>query len=237
MSALSRIRPSRVLAFVASGVSLAVLATGVTFAATAAGSGSGYQACGNPQHHLALLNGKGKCPVHYSKVTVGAQGKTGPQGPSGVVSMVQYAPSGSAILGSRQLTFFGTAPMEHFTDSKMAALITGTNDQGSTDGQPVSEDLGICWEEAGTAVLHEVAEIEPEGSGSPAFTYTAATVSGVVGDLRPGDYYVGMCGNNQSANTTNGFASVTVVLAETAKGVTTSTGSATAGAAQPKAPK
>ncbi len=134
--------------------------------------------------------------------------------------MVQYSPSGSAILASRQLTFFGTPPEEHFTDSEMAALITGTNDQGSTDGQAVTEDLGICWEVAGTSVMHEVAEIEPEGSGSPAFTYTAATVSGVVGDLRPGEYFVGMCGNNQSANTTNGFASVTVILAETAKGVT-----------------
>ena len=175
---------SHLLAVAVSGATLAVLATGVTVATVSAGTG--YQACSDNQHHLALLNGKGHCPVHYSKVTVGAQGKTGPAGPSGIVSMTQYNPSGSNILLGNSLAFFGTPPEEHFTSSKMAALVTGTADLGSTDGSAVTEELAVCWQQAGVPGLHAVAEIEPTTPPNPAYSYTAETISGAIGNLKPG---------------------------------------------------
>jgi hypothetical protein len=220
MGQLPGIRPSRVLVVLAVGGVFAILATSVTLAATASDS-SGYQACSGAQHQLALLNSKGQCPVHDTKVSVGAQGPrgdTGPQGPSGITSMTQYAPSGAVTVTADNWAFFGAPPAEHFAGSKTAAMVTGTIDQADTNGMNADEALGICYQAVGGSTVSEVSFVEPNFSG-PAYVYTAVTVSGVVGDLKAGNYHVGLCANAQSANMSNGLASVTIILAETAHGV------------------
>ncbi len=43
-------------------------------------------------------------------------------------------------------------------------------------------------------------------------------MSGVVGNLTPGNYYVGLCADDQT-NVANGLAEVTILLAQTSSGV------------------
>jgi hypothetical protein len=54
---------------------------------------------------------------------------------------------------------------------------------------------------------------------APASSYFTQSVSGDVGDLSPGDYYVGLCAEDQN-DVYNGAASVTITMAETSGGVT-----------------
>jgi hypothetical protein len=46
-------------------------------------------------------------------------------------------------------------------------------------------------------------------------------VSGVVGNLAAGDYQVGLCAMNETANVAHGSGGATVILAETQSGATT----------------
>jgi hypothetical protein len=50
-------------------------------------------------------------------------------------------------------------------------------------------------------------------------SYFTQSVSGDVGDLSEGDYYVGLCAEDQN-DVQNGAANVTITMAETASGVT-----------------
>jgi hypothetical protein len=147
----------------------------------------------------------------------GPQGSPGPQGPSGVVSMAQYAilPS-SAVTGTWQ--FLGTPQAENFTDSNTAAQVTGTIDLATTDGSHNSGYLGICYEPVGGSALTNVGFVFPEFT-TPTGSFFAQTVSGAVGNLTPGQYNVGLCAQEQSANTANGHGNVSILMAETASGV------------------
>jgi hypothetical protein len=44
-------------------------------------------------------------------------------------------------------------------------------------------------------------------------------VSGVVGNLTAGQYNIGLCAEFQSANTLNGLGQVSILMAQTASGV------------------
>jgi len=217
MRGLKRFRSSRAIAILAVG---ALIATGGGVAWAEAAS-TGYKACANSSGKLALENAKGNCPTNYSKVTVGAQGPKGApgkQGPSGVVSMTQYEPDGATAITGGSYGFLGTPPEEDFTDGDTAAEVTATVDTASNDGNEIDEVLGICYEPVGGSTIIAVSYVIPQFAAA-AQSYFAQTVSGDVGDLAAGDYYVGLCAENQN-DVDNGAANVTITMAETSGGVT-----------------
>lgn len=206
---------------------IAVGATGATIwsGVSAAASSGGYQACANSAGKLALENSRGNCPAKFNKVKVGAQGprgpkgatgSRGPKGPSGVVSMTQYAPGGATAVTGSSYAFLGSPPKEVFTNTHTAALVTATVDEASTATSGINEDLGVCYEAVGDSTVNEVAEVEPAFAATG---YFAQTVSGVVGNLAAGAYYVGVCAEDQTG-VVNGSASVTIEVAQTSEGVT-----------------
>jgi hypothetical protein len=96
------------------------------------------------------------------------------------------------------------------------AQFQGIEDNGA------SGYLGVCYEPAGGTGVSEVSQVFVglnSGEDSP-----GVTVSGVVGNVTPGEYYVGLCAEDQGpmyggAGIVNGEASVTIIMAETASGV------------------
>ena len=212
-----RAHSSRALAVITVGAALAVMTVGVTLAATS----TGYQACANASHKLALENSSGNCPAHFSKVSIGAQGPkgpAGPKGPSGVISMTQYAPNAAAAAVTGSWAFLGSPPEEDFTNGDTAAEITATVDEASSSGGPVNEYLGICYQSAvAGSTVTDVSEISP-AFVAPQGYFFAETVSGDVGNLPAGNYYVGLCAKLQG-DVVNGLASVTITMAQTSSGV------------------
>jgi hypothetical protein len=216
MIGFTRFRSSRAIAILAVG---ALIATGGGVAWAEAAS-TGYKACANSGGKLALENAKGNCPTDYSKVTVGAQGPKGApgkQGPSGVVSMTQYDPDGATPITGGSYGFLGTPPEEDFTDADTAAEVTATVDTASHDGNTIDEIIGVCYEPVGGSTITDVTYVIPQFTAA-AESFFAQSVSGDVGDLTPGDYYVGLCAEDQT-DVDNGAASVTITMAETSDGV------------------
>lgn len=211
MSWISGLRSPRVLAVIAGGAVLAAVATGVAAAATPS---TGFGACANSSHRLALQNSSGHCPRHFSKVKIGARG---PAGPSGVVSMTHYAPGGATPITGTVYTFLGSPPQLSFANTHTAAEVTGTVDEAPAVTGSITDVLGICSEPAGGSKLTPFAQVAPEFNAT-ANSFFAQTVSGVVGNLAHGKYLVGLCARDQG-NVINGAASVTIVLAQTASGV------------------
>ena len=107
--------------------------------------------------------------------------------------------------------------MEHFADARTAAEVTGSIDFASTDGAGIFAELGICYEPVGGSTVTDVALVAPEFT-APTDSYFAQTVSGVVANLAPGDYLVGTCTQDESANVLHGAGTVTLTLAQTAGG-------------------
>lgn len=223
MLSISRARSRWALAAVAACAAAGLVTTGVALAAPAA---SGYKACANSSHKLALENSSGNCPHNYSKVTVGAQGPRGAAGPSGVLSMTQYQPSGAAVV-TGSWGFLGAPPQEHFANGHTAAVVTASVDEASADGNEIFDFIGVCYERVGGSTVRAVTEVEPEFAAA-ANSYFAQTVSGVVGNLPAGQYYVGLCAQDQT-DVRNGVASVTITMAQTASGVTYAAVKATSG--------
>jgi hypothetical protein len=168
-------------------------------------------AASNGSHAVLLENTGRACPSGYTDVTWNQTG------PSGVVSMTQYAPDGA---GAQTGTwgFLGTPPEEKFTNSHTAAEVTATVDQASTDGNVLSDFIGVCYEPVGGSTVTNVSDIEPEFV-APEASFFAQTVSGDIGNLTAGNYYVGLCAEYQT-NADNGLASVTITMAQTTSGVT-----------------
>ena len=118
--------------------------------------------------------------------------------------------------------FLGSPPEENFTDRNTAAQVTATVSQGqSGDYSGATGYLGICYEPAGGTGLTAVSQIQvslPENVAD-----NGITVSGVVGNLTPDEYYVGLCAEDQDlsgdAEIVNGDGSVTIIMAETASGI------------------
>jgi hypothetical protein len=168
-------------------------------------------AASNGSHAVLLENTGHACPSGYTDVT---WNKTGP---SGVVSMTQYAPDGASSQTGSTFGFLGSPPEEHFTNSDTAAEVTASVDEASADGNEIDEVLGICYEPVGGSTVSNVSYVIPEFSAA-AEAYFAQTVSGDVGDLTAGNYYVGLCAEDQT-DADNGAASVTITMAQTTSGV------------------
>jgi hypothetical protein len=169
------------------------------------------KAASNGSHALLLENTGHACPSGYTDVTWNQTG------PSGVVSMTQYAPSGaSAQTGT--WGFLGTPPEENFTNSHTAAEVTGTVDEASADGNGISEYIGVCYEPVGGSTVTDVSNLEPEFAAAQD-SYFAQTVSGDIGNLTAGNYDVGLCAELQT-DVLNGEANVTITMAQTTSGVT-----------------
>jgi hypothetical protein len=148
----------------------------------------------------------------------GPAGATGPQGPSGVLSMTQYEPDGATPVTGSSFAFLGAPPEQFFADSGTAAEVTATVDEASADGNQIDEALGICYELADGSTVTDVSYVIPQFAAA-AQSYFTQSVSGDVGNLSEGDYYVGLCAEDQN-DVLNGAANVTITMAETASGVT-----------------
>lgn len=168
----------------------------------------------NGSHSVLLENTGHKCPRGYSRVQWNQKGKTAP---SGVVSMTHYAPDTAPAVPGFTWEFLGPPPIERFANGKTAAEVTATVDEGSLDGNLIGDIIGICYEPVGGSTVTNVARVQPAFAAA-AGTFFAQTVSGVVGNLAAGDYHVGLCAEDQ-LNLQNGGASVTIILAQTASGV------------------
>ena len=197
-----------VYAAIASPINSSGVINGCYYPANSAGS-----------HRLVLQNVGTSCPSGTTAIKWNKKGPAGPQGPSGVASMAQYQIlGGSPAVTGAAWKFLGKPPAQDFTDSKTAAQVTGTIDLATTNGKKNSGFLGICYEPVGGSALTPVGFVFPEFA-TRADSFFAQTVSGVVGNLKPGQYNVGLCATKQSANTANGHGNVTILMAETASGV------------------
>jgi hypothetical protein len=134
----------------------------------------------------------------------------------------QYNPAGSAENTSDSNWAFlssseGSPPELSFTSSKTVAYVTASDDLASQDGDYMGTLLGVCYEEVGSSTVNEVDYQYPEFS-SAEDNYFDESVSGVVGGLAAGTYYVGGCVAGQS-DAYNGDATVTIELTQTKHGV------------------
>jgi hypothetical protein len=191
-------------------------AAGAAIANTGPVSGGVINACyktaaaSNGSHALKLQNTGTACPSGFTDVTWNQKGQ------SGVVSMTQYQPSGASdVTGS--WGFLGTAPELKFTNSDTAAEVTASVDEASADGNEISDYIGVCDELVGSSTVNNVTFVEPEFVADED-SFFAQSVSGDVGNLAAGTYYVGLCAEEQS-DVDNGLASVTITLAQTTSGV------------------
>jgi hypothetical protein len=148
----------------------------------------------------------------------GPAGATGSQGPSGVLSMTQYQPDGATPVTGSSFVFLGAPPEQFFADGRTAAEVTATVDEASADGNQIDEVLGICYQPADGSTVTDVAYVIPQFAAAAGSFFTQS-VSGDVGDLSEGDYYVGLCAEDQN-DVENGAATGTITMAETASGVT-----------------
>jgi hypothetical protein len=169
------------------------------------------KAASNGSHAVLLENTGHACPSGYTDVTWNQTG------PSGVVSMTQYAPDGASAQ-SGSWGFLGTPAEENFTNSDTAAEVTGTVDEASADGNVIFDYIGVCYEPVGGSTVTDVSYLEPEFTAA-ADSYFAQTVSGDIGNLTAGNYDVGLCAELQT-DVLNGEANVTITMAQTTSGVT-----------------
>lgn len=205
---------------IGSGAAL-VLAAGAT-AAYAAGAaakpidssgaihGCYYGANSHGTRKLVLENVGTSCPSGTKSIK---WNQKGPQGPSGVLSMVHFAPGATTVTGSSWAFTTTTPPTVTFKDTHTAAEVTATVDQASTNGAYASGLLGICYEPVGGSVVTNVSFVFPEFQ-APAGSWFAQTVSGIVGGLTPGQYHVGMCQEGDSTNMEDGDNTGTIIVAE-----------------------
>ena len=130
-----------------------------------------------------------------------------------------------AALAEFGATLQGIRP-EDFTDRNTAAQVTGTVAESQSDFNEGggSGYLGICYKPAGDTGLTAVSQVLIDVPYDFAIS-GGATVSGIVGNLTPGEYYVGLCAEDQGpkgggdSSVINGDASVTIIMAETASRV------------------
>jgi hypothetical protein len=147
----------------------------------------------------------------------GNAGGTGPEGPSGTLKMILIHPSGGRNESSEP-EFRGEPALLHFQDKNSAAQVTGSIDYASTNGALIESELAVCYAPEG-GEIETVSDVFPEFEAS-AFSYFAQTVSGVVGNLPAGNYFVGVCTASESSNVSHGANSGSIVFAETKSGVT-----------------
>ena len=139
----------------------------------------------------------------------GKEGKEGKEGlPGGFVSATTLDISSNAP--NSTLKFIGetlTVPL----DTRTAVEMTASLGFGSTDGKEILSHFGICYQPVGGAI--EIGNIVQPEFAMPVGQSIVQTVAGVMEVPSSGDYVVGACSFNESANTTHGvgYASVLVV--------------------------
>jgi hypothetical protein len=147
----------------------------------------------------------------------GGTGGQGPEGPSGTVKMILIHPSGG-INESSEPEFLGEPALLHFQDKNSAAQVTGSVDYASFEGKVIESELSVCYAPEGGEIV-TVSDVFPEFE-APGFSFFAQTVSGVVGNLSAGNYFVGICTAEESSNVLHGASSGSIVFGETKSGVT-----------------
>lgn len=129
--------------------------------------------------------------------------------------MRSFAASGYPTNTSiRQYRFISAAPLVRFVDKKTAAEVTGTVTFASKNGKLFSFEFDVCYQRQAGGALTSVGGVDPKIQ-APADSWLAQTVSGVVGGLSPGQYRVGLCAIEESANTMQASGHGTLILAET----------------------
>ncbi len=186
--------------------------------ATGATGATGPQGSAGPAGSTGPAGPKGATGATGATGPQGPAGATGSQGPSGVLSMTQYEPDGGTPVTGSSFAFLGAPPEQFFADSGTAAEVTATVDEASADGNQIDEALGICYQPADGSTVTDVSYVIPQFAAA-AQSYFTQSVSGDVGNLSEGDYYVGLCAEDQN-DVLNGAANVTITMAETASGVT-----------------
>ena len=146
----------------------------------------------------------------------GGTGGQGPEGPSGTLKMILIHPNGG-INESSEPEFLGTPALLHFQDTNTAAQVTGSVDYASSSGAGIESELGVCYAPEGGSP-EVVSDVFPEFVAA-AFSFFAQTVTGVVGNLSAGNYFVGVCTAFESSNVLHGSSSGSIVLGQTRSGV------------------
>ena len=206
-------KPRLRTALIGTGATLALVAGATIGGAVAfASSNTVYKGCvvgsSRTMEHVYTKANPPNCPSGSFRAT---WNQVGQQGPSGVVSA---ASSTNAPVTS--WTFIRSVS-ETFANTKTAAQVTGTVDVASTDGNGINEYLGICYQPSGGTIT-SVSEVDPEFA-APAFSFFAQTVSGIVGNLPGGTYTIGLCEHQFTGNIADGDSALSLVMAQTASGV------------------
>jgi hypothetical protein len=109
------------------------------------------------------------------------------------------------------LAFVGQTETVSF-DAKTAAHVTASLGFGSSDGKAIVSHFGICFQPVGG--LAEIVDlIQPEFLIEKGES-VVQTVSGAISELTPGEYLIGACSFNETANTVHGIGYATVIVAE-----------------------
>jgi hypothetical protein len=140
----------------------------------------------------------------------GKEGKEGKPGPSGIVSATTLNLS-TATAHASTLVFFGETKTVAF-NPRTIALVTASLGFGSSDGKPFKSHFAICYQLVGGAIeINNI--IQPEFTLAPGES-VVQTIPGVIKALTPGDYVIGACGYNETANTVHGIGYASVLVGE-----------------------
>jgi len=148
--------------------------------------------------------------------------------------MASFDAGDGAIVTGNTWAFSGTTVTERFADSKTAAEVTVTVDKASSNGNGIDGELGICCEPVGGSTVTAVNHNGEPAFQAPANSYFTQTGSDVVGNLAAGDYIIGICQENDTANLLIGNGAGTIIMAETASGISSASLRHGASPAQPR---
>jgi hypothetical protein len=123
----------------------AVALSGVAVVADAATKSSGYTACSN-SHHVLAMSKHGKCAKHFHKVKLGARGPAGPSDLYTAAGSVDLTASGAEARPATRLTNRPSlvAPPVHLKLPAGSYLITWRVDfnvSASSGGSPVGQSI------------------------------------------------------------------------------------------------
>ena len=172
---------------------VAVIASGVTYAATS--GSSAVKACANSKGVLRLLDAHGRCPKHYSKISLnqrGPRGRAGARGPAGpgatslsVGSTVGLVTKESKPIGGTTLTVEVLCNPAN-EESQVYVNLDAAGPAFSFEGTASTDGTGsILYEDpaGGSAVVqtlgstvHQYNALQPGDAHSVEFTSTGKTL-------------------------------------------------------------
>ena len=109
---------------------------------------------------------------------------------------------------------FLASKVVHFSDARTMAHVTASLGYQNDGGTLVDATLEVCYQPAAGGPITTVSFDKPSYHSANLDTWVQS-VSGVVNGLAPGDYRVGVCGENESSNIGHGFGAGTIILGET----------------------